>query len=114
MRNSVQQRTKVSGHVRVPRVRVCDVGSANDRSHLKIDPESLKRSVCPHKFNRHGMSDGIGAGLAKALNVNVDELAQLGHEVFDMNPGATVNVRGPLTSKDLRSHPPYSTDAGMV
>ena len=81
------------GQVGVPGVRVDQIHLRNGRHHGEIGPEYPERSVCSFGIVLR-MRGGALAWLAHALDVDIDELAQLRHELGDMYPSTAIDRGG--------------------
>ena len=74
--------------------------------HLEVDPERLQSRVgSAQPLRRYeGLDVRIVAGGAEAQDVDVDELSQLVHEEFDVDPRTAIYLRGVFSGQDADVH----------
>ena len=100
VRNVVEQASQVAGQVGVPGVRVDQVHLRNGCHHGEVGAEHTERSVGSFRIVL-GVRGGALARLAHALDVDIDELAQLRHQLGDVDPSTTVD-RGDIPGSATR------------
>jgi len=106
VRDAVEQAGQVPGHVGVPRVRVRHRGVAEGRGHLEVDAEGLQGGIGVGQPRGDRVRRGVGARLAEALHVDLDQPPELGNEVLHVHAGTAIDVRRPLTGEDRHAHYP--------
>src|SRR6478736_6268533 len=74
--------------------------------HLEVDPERLQSRVgSAQPLRRYeGVDVRIVSGGAEAQDVDVDELSQLLHEEFDVDPRTAIYLRGVFSGQDADVH----------
>ena len=86
----MEQAGQVAGQVGVPGVRMDQIHLRNGCHHGEIGPEHPEGSVGPFRIVL-GVRGRALARLAHALDVDIDELAQLRHQLGDVHAGAAVD-----------------------
>ena len=90
MRDVLQQAGQVAGQVGVPGVRVDQVDLGYGRDHRQVGAEDPQGRVGAGRIVLR-MGGGTLPRLAHALHVDVDQLAQLGHQLGHVHAGAAVD-----------------------
>ncbi len=108
VRRVLEQFRDVSGEVRVPRVRVQDVGVASCGGNRQVGRHGEQRSVradLKQRRVREMREDTwLVAGVAEAVHLDVDEPSQLAGEVLDVHASAAIDLRGVLAGEQRDSH----------
>ncbi len=104
----LEQFRDVSGEVRVPRVRVQDVGVARCAGHREIgrhgEQGSVRADLKQRRVREMREDSWFIAGVAEAVHLDVEEPAQLAGEVLDVHAGAPVDLRGVFAGEQRDSH----------
>ena len=91
-------------HVGVPGVGVGNVGIRGVRRHLQINAKGLQRRIGIGQAAGDAKGRRVIARFTEAVDVSFNELPQLRDEVFDMDSGSAVDIRGPFSGQDRCSH----------
>jgi len=91
VRDAVVELGEVAGEVRVPRVRVDDLRACDAGRHRQVDGHRLERGVSLQRLPG-AVGLRVGPVGAEAVHGQLDEVAQLAREVFDVHAGAAVDL----------------------
>ena len=83
----------MTAEVRVPRVRVHDVGVAEVRRHREVDGDRLQSRACAGELVPRCECERARARRAEAANLELDQLRELACQVLDVHARAAVHVR---------------------
>ena len=90
VRDVLQHRAEHAAQIRVPGVGVHQVDRRHRRRHRQVGPEHPQGGVRPVRIVLRVRGRAL-AWLTHALHVDVDQLAQLRHELGHVHPGAAVD-----------------------
>jgi hypothetical protein len=125
-RNAVQRPDPEARHVRVPRMRVRDVGVDRIARHRKADRQRLQRRrklrlavlVCLHplpwRIPAHGHTVVGRRALAEAPHLDVHAALECLRELIDDHSGATVDMRRILAREHQCFHAPQHKLSPLV
>ncbi len=103
--HAAEQGGHVAGEVRVPGVRVHDVGPGGHGGHGQVGRQDRERRVRPlQPWVVLGVRRGALARRTEAVDVDLAQPAQLTDQEVDMDPGPAVHVWGELTGQDRGAH----------
>ncbi len=109
VRHLMQELGHVATEVRVPGVRVHDVGAVELGRHREVDRHRLQRRAGATEGVPRGEGERTGARRAEAADLEVDQLRELARQVLDVHPGAAVHVRRVFAREEhgLHGRTPY-------
>ena len=108
VRRVLQKLGDVAGEVRVPGVRVQDVGVARRGRHRQVgrhgEQGGIRADLEQRRAGEVREDTRLLAGLAEAMHLDVDQPAKLTREVLDMHPGPAVDLGWVLAGEERNSH----------
>ena len=90
---------------------VCECASSARSSPATMDrstPSTCSAALAAGQRAGRAVGEGVRlalARLAEAVHVHLDELAQGGHQVFDVDAGSAVHVRWVFAGEQADAHP---------
>ena len=94
----------MTAEIRVPRVRVHDVGAAEVGRHREVDGHRLQRRAGAGQFVPGREGQRPGPGRAEAAHLELDQLRELARQVLDVHARAAVDVRRILAREQHGFH----------
>ncbi|MNW54055.1 hypothetical protein D3C74_316410 [compost metagenome] len=116
VRDPVQERGQVAAEVRVPGVRVHEVGSCDVVGHRQVHAERPQHGVrrgerAGHRVPRDPL---LAAGSVEAAHAHVDAFAQHTGQLGDVDARASVDVGRVLTGQQVDSHAAHASALGRA
>jgi hypothetical protein len=98
MRDTVEQRSDMTGHICVPSVGMNHICISEISNHCKVYPKCLDGRIRVTKFAGNRITARAIFGFAETMDVDLDSFSQLRDKVFNMNSSPAVDVWRPFFS----------------